>query len=151
MKRGLVALASGIVFSLGLCLSGMTHPSKVLGFLDFFGQWDPSLAFVMVGAISVSAVAFRLSRRRAAPLFDDRFHLARVGGKVDRRVLLGSAVFGVGWGLSGLCPGPAVTSLVTGRPAALVFVGAMVFGMLVVDVFERAAHGVLAEAGSDCS
>jgi|HubBroStandDraft_1064217.scaffolds.fasta_scaffold00177_22 uncharacterized protein len=151
MKRGLAALLSGIVFSLGLCLSGMTHPSKVLGFLDFFGQWDPSLAFVMAGAVSVSAVAFRLSRRRAAPLFDDRFHLTRVDGKVDRRVFLGSAVFGVGWGLSGLCPGPAVTSLVTGRPAALVFVGAMIAGMLLVDVFERTAHGAVAEAGSDCS
>jgi uncharacterized membrane protein YedE/YeeE len=144
MKRGLAAIASGILFSLGLCLSGMTHPSKVLGFLDFFGQWDPSLAFVMAGAVGVSAIAFRLSRRRAAPLFDDRFHLARLGGKVDRRVLLGSAVFGVGWGLSGLCPGPAVTSLVTGRPAALVFVGAMLLGMAVVDVFERTTHAAVA-------
>lgn len=151
MKRGLAALASGILFSLGLCLSGMTHPTKVLGFLDFFGQWDPSLAFVMAGAVGVSAVAFRLSRRRAAPLFGDRFHVAKMGRKVDGRVLLGSAVFGVGWGLSGLCPGPAVTSLVTGRPAALVFVGAMLLGMAVVDVFERTAHAVVAEAGSDCS
>ena len=77
--------------------------------------------------------------------------MTRGDRKVDRRVLLGSAIFGVGWGLSGLCPGPAVTSLVTGRPAALVFVGAMVFGMLLVDLFERTAHGVVAEAGSDCS
>jgi uncharacterized membrane protein YedE/YeeE len=151
MKRGLAALVSGTLFAFGLCLSGMTHPSKVLGFLDVFGRWDPSLAFVMAGAVSVSAVAFRVSTRRAAPFFDDRFRLGRTDAKVDMRVVLGSAVFGLGWGLSGLCPGPAVTSLVTGRPAAFVFVGAMFAGMALVDIFERTTSRAFSEASSDCS
>jgi hypothetical protein len=144
MRRGLVALGSGVLFSLGLCLSGMTRPSKILAFLDFFGKWDPSLAFVMVGAIGVSAVAFRTSAKWQAPVLDERFHVSPRNAPVDWRLVVGSALFGVGWGMLGLCPGPAVTSLVTGRPTAWLFVGAMFVGTYLVDVLGRAT-----EAASD--
>jgi uncharacterized protein len=129
MKRGAVAFGSGVVFATGLCLSGMTQPSKVTGFLDVTGAWDPSLAFVMVGAIAVTAVGFRLSARRAAPFPDDRFHVPPARSALDWRVIAGAAIFGLGWGLSGLCPGPAIVSLVSGQRGALVFVTAMIVGM----------------------
>ena len=125
----MVALACGAVFSVGLCISGMTRPSKVLGFLDFFGSWDPSLAAVMVGAIGVAALAFRLSAGRDRPLLDDRFRVPPAGEAVSARLVAGAAIFGVGWGLSGICPGPAVTTLVSGHLGPLVFVAAMVVGM----------------------
>jgi|HubBroStandDraft_1064217.scaffolds.fasta_scaffold186990_1 uncharacterized protein len=140
MKRGLVALVSGLLFSAGLCLSGMTRPSKVLGFLDFWGHWDPSLAFVMVGAIAVSAIAFRASTKLRTPVLGDRFHVGPRRAAIGWRLVVGSAVFGVGWGLIGLCPGPAVTSLATGRPAAWLFVGAMLVGTLLVDVLDRSTE-----------
>lgn len=129
MKRNLVALVAGALFSVGLSLAGMTRPSKVLAFLDLFGHWDPSLALVMVGAIAVSAVAFRVSSRLASPALDTRFHAPPEGGAVGPRLLLGAATFGVGWGLSGLCPGPAVASLVSGNFGSVVFVGSMLAGM----------------------
>ena len=129
--KSFVALLSGLLFSLGLCVSGMTRPSKILAFLDVAGAWDPSLALVMAGAVGVSALAFRAARRRA-PVLEERYHLPPVGAVVDRRLVLGSALFGVGWGLSGLCPGPAVVCLVSGQVGVLVFVGAMLVGMAVV-------------------
>jgi uncharacterized protein len=108
----------------------MTQPNKVLSFLDFFGHWDPSLAFVMVGAIAVSALAFRVSARgRQRPLFGGRFHVPVAKERIAPRLVAGSALFGVGWGLSGLCPGPAVSSLATGEIGPLVFVSAMIGGM----------------------
>lgn len=129
MKRNLVALVAGALFSVGLALAGMTRPRKVLAFLDLFGHWDPSLAFVMVGAIALSAVAFRVSSRLPSPALDTRFHAAPTDGAVRPRLLLGAATFGVGWGLSGLCPGPAVASLASGNLGSVVFVGAMLAGM----------------------
>ena len=123
----MVALLAGLLFALGLGISGMTQPAKVLGFLDVAGRWDPSLAFVMVGAIGVHAALVRLILRRRAPILARSFSLP-VRRKVDARLLLGAAVFGVGWGLAGLCPGPAVTVLATGKPIAMAFVGAMLVG-----------------------
>jgi uncharacterized protein len=128
----LVAFLSGLVFALGLGLSGMTQPAKVLGFLDVAGRWDPSLAFVMVGAIGVHAALSRMILRRRAPMVAPSFSLP-VRRKVDARLLIGAAVFGVGWGLAGLCPGPAVTVVASGKPIAVAFVGAMLLGMVLAD------------------
>ena len=137
MKRGLAAFGSGLVFSAGLCLSGMTRPSKVLAFLDVGGAWDASLAFVMAGAIAVAAVAFRASARRGTPLLGERFDVPRRASAIDARLIAGGAVFGVGWGLSGLCPGPAVVSLASGQIGAAVFVASMLAGMLLHRGAER--------------
>ena len=125
--RELGAIAAGLLFGAGLLLSGMTRPAKVLGFLDLFGDWDPSLAFVMAGAIGVHALGYRLVRRRARPLADERFWVPGRGA-IDARLLFGAALFGVGWGLSGYCPGPALVSLATASPGVLVFVLALVLG-----------------------
>lgn len=121
---GAVALATGLVFAIGLVVAGMTMPSKVRGFLDFTGAWDPTLVFVMGGAIGVHALAYRMVRGRAAPLLGDRFHLP-TREDLDARLMLGAAVFGIGWGLGGYCPGPALTSIVSGSSTVLVFVAAM--------------------------
>jgi uncharacterized membrane protein YedE/YeeE len=129
MKAKLAALAAGALFAVGLSVSGMTQPAKVQGFLDFTGQWDASLAFVMVGAIGVHAVLRRLIARRAAPLLRPAFE-SRPPARIDSRLLLGSAVFGIGWGLGGYCPGPAFVSFGGASLSALVFVGAMTAGMV---------------------
>jgi uncharacterized membrane protein YedE/YeeE len=121
-------LLAGLVFGLGLVISGMVNPAKVQNFLDIFGQWDPSLAFVMGGAVVVAFVGFRLTLRRARPVLAARFDLP-TRRDIDARVIVGPAIFGVGWGLAGLCPGPALASLTTGGAAALVFVAAMAVGM----------------------
>jgi uncharacterized membrane protein YedE/YeeE len=130
MKNGLAALVVGFIFSLGLGLSGMTQPQKVVGFLDLFGNWDPSLMFVMVGAIGVHLVSYRLIRRRNSPLLSMTWHVP------DRKditpaLLLGAVIFGIGWGLAGFCPGPAVTSLASLSVKPLVFVASMIGGMLI--------------------
>lgn len=124
----LAAALAGLVFSLGLGLAGMTQPAKVRGFLDFFGDWDPALALVMGGAVAVTLLGFRRVLRRNTPLVARRFVVPDARA-VDVRLLLGAALFGVGWGLSGFCPAPALTSLATGLPAVAVFVGAMLAGM----------------------
>ena len=115
----------GLLFGAGLVISGMTMPSKVQGFLDFAGAWDPSLMFVMGGAIAVHAVAYRISLGRGAPLLGGVFRRPALT-KIDLRLLAGSALFGVGWGLGGLCPGPAVVTLAGGTASALLFVGVMI-------------------------
>ncbi len=120
------ALVAGLIFGVGLILSGMIDPAKVQNFLDIAGAWDPSLAFVMAGAIGVAAPGFWLVRKRAAPLADVQFHVPPADTPIDRRLLLGAGVFGIGWGLAGFCPGPALTSLPLAAPATLAFVGAMV-------------------------
>jgi uncharacterized membrane protein YedE/YeeE len=120
MRSTLVALFSGTLFGAGLAIAQMTNPAKVIGFLDVAGAWDPSLAFVMAGALSVSAVAFHLHRRKVGP----RPHAA-----IDARLLGGAALFGTGWGLAGLCPGPAVASLVSGSGQVALFVVSMIAGM----------------------
>jgi len=118
-------LLAGFLFAIGLAVSGMTLPSKVTGFLDITGAWDPSLAYVMGGAVAVYAVAYQLRRRRRRPLFAPTFADAPAS-PVDARLLVGSALFGVGWGLAGYCPGPALVSLATGSTHAIVFCVAMV-------------------------
>lgn len=130
MKRVAAAFACGFLFAMGLGVSGMTQPGKVTAFLDLTGSWDPSLLFVMVGAISVYAVGYRLVTKRARPLLGEAFLLPDPG-RVDRRLILGASIFGVGWGLAGYCPGPALVSLATLRFEPLVFVAAMLVGMAV--------------------
>jgi len=136
MKAWLVAFASGALFGVGLLVSGMTDPGKVVGFLDLFGAWDPSLAFVMVGAIGVHALSYRSVRARNAPLFDDRFHVPEARG-VDAPLVAGAALFGIGWGLSGYCPGPALVSLGTLSPSPFVFTAAMAGGMVLCAVLRK--------------
>jgi len=128
----LLQFAIGLVFGLGLLLSGMSDPAKVLNFLDVAGMsagtWDPSLAFVMAGAIGVGFVGYRHVLKRPQPLFAERFHLP-ARGELDLRIVIGPAIFGVGWGLAGFCPGPALTAIGFGSRAAIIFVAAMFAGM----------------------
>jgi uncharacterized membrane protein YedE/YeeE len=126
--RTLASLLAGIVFGLGLVISGLANPAKVLNFLDIAGQWDPSLAFVMAGAVMVTAIGYRWVLARPGPAFDTRFHLPQANA-IDGRLLAGAATFGVGWGLSGYCPGPAVTALALFNPSTLIFVAGMLLGM----------------------
>ena len=135
--NALGAFAAGLVFGLGLIVSGMTDPSKVIGFLDLAGRWDPSLAFVMVGAIAVSLIGYRVARKRAKAFFGGALHLP-TARQIDRRLVLGSLVFGVGWGLGGYCPGPALVSFGAGQDKAVVFVLAMLAGMALYEIAERA-------------
>ena len=125
--------AVGLTFGLGLLLSGMSDPAKVLNFLDFAGirsgNWDPSLAFVMAGAIAVTVIGYRLVLRQSRPLFGATFHLP-TQQELDLRIVSGPAIFGLGWGLAGFCPGPALTALGFGSAAAVIFVVAMAVGML---------------------
>jgi uncharacterized protein len=122
------AFASGLLFGLGLIVSEMVNPAKVLAFLDVFGDWDPSLAFVMGGAVVVSWLGYVMAKRRGAPLFAPRLEIP-LRRDVDLRLIGGAALFGVGWGLAGLCPGPALTALVFGPWQVFAFVAAMIAGM----------------------
>lgn len=126
----------GLLFGIGLILAGMTDPGKVIGFLDLFGKWDPSLALVMGGAILVGLFAFGTAKKRSTNFFGGAMHLPSATD-IDKRLVLGSLAFGVGWGLAGFCPGPAIVSLGSGQPQAAVFVLAMLAGMLVFEVGER--------------
>ena len=130
MLKMLVNLFAGTLFGLGLAISGMVDPAKVIGFLDLAGDWDPTLAFVMGGALLVAIPAFRLILKRPRPVLADKFELP-TNKDVDTRLLAGSAIFGVGWGLAGFCPGPAVTALASGLVPVFVFVAAMIVGMAV--------------------
>ncbi len=126
--RFVVSVVAGVLFALGLVISGMTTPAKISAFLDIGGAWDPSLAFVMAAAIGVHAPLVRLVRGRRAPLFDTAFHWP-TKHTIDPALVGGAAIFGVGWGLSGYCPGPALVSLGTGATPVLVFVAAMAAGL----------------------
>ena len=121
------AFAAGVVFAIGLGVAGMTQPAKVIGFLDFTGAWDPSLAYVMAAALAVTFVAYRAILRLRGPLLGSEFHLP-TRKEVSFRLVAGAAIFGVGWGLAGLCPGPALVALVTAAPSVLLFVAAMTAG-----------------------
>ncbi|MCB9796492.1 MAG: YeeE/YedE family protein [Alphaproteobacteria bacterium] len=127
-KLYLSSFVSGLIFALGLGLAGMTQPAKVINFLDVAGDWDPSLAFVMLGSIIVYGLGFRLLTQRAAPILVGAWSLP-TRSDLTPQLFVGSAMFGLGWGLAGFCPGPAITSVVTLSPTVLVFVGAMVVGM----------------------
>jgi uncharacterized membrane protein YedE/YeeE len=146
--RLVVWFVAGLVFGLGLIVSGMADPAKVLGFLNVGGiaegRWDPSLAFVMAGAILVAAPGFRLAMRRRAPLFERSFHVS-ADRRVDRRLLGGAALFGIGWGLSGFCPGPAIVAVPLGAPGALVFVAAMAAGFALARVLPALGTGRTAD------
>lgn len=130
------AVGTGAIFGVGLALSGMTKPAKVVGFLDVFGAWDASLAFVMIGAIAVHLVAYRIITRRRSPLFDQRFHLP-TRTDLDARLVLGAAVFGVGWALAGFCPGPALVGAAGGSVAAIAFTLAMTVGIKLEHILTR--------------
>ena len=132
----LMALITGLVFGIGLIVAGMTNPAKVLGFLDLAGRWDPSLALVMAGAILVALPAFRAAARRRQSLLGEPMHLP-TATRIDRRLVLGSLAFGVGWGLAGFCPGPALASLATGAVQPLIFCATMLAGMGIFELLER--------------
>ncbi|AOY87622.1 hypothetical protein BKP64_05245 [Marinobacter salinus] len=136
MKYSLASFISGLIFGLGLIVSGMSNPEKVLGFLDLAGLWDPSLAFVMGGAILVGLGAFAVARRRTLSFLG--FNMKVPGHThIDKRLVIGGLTFGVGWGIAGFCPGPALVALGAGETKAMVFVAAMVAGMLIFEVLER--------------
>ncbi|TNE66136.1 MAG: YeeE/YedE family protein [Alphaproteobacteria bacterium] len=126
--KALMALVSGLLFGLGLTISGMINPAKVINFLDLAGNWDPSLAFVMAGALAVTAVGYRLVFRRAAPVCDSQFHVP-TNRVLDKRLIGGSVLFGIGWGMGGFCPGPAIAALSGGFVPVFAFVAAMLLGM----------------------
>ena len=134
--NALFSLAAGLIFGAGLILSGMTDPSKVIGFLDVTGNWDPSLAFVMGGAILVGFFAFRSAGRRGRTFLGHALHLPN-RRDIDARLIGGSVVFGIGWGLAGFCPGPALVSFASGVDQAAVFVAAMLAGMAAYALAER--------------
>ena len=129
----------GLLFGLGLMLSGMTDPGKVIGFLDLFGAWDPSLALVMGGAILVGFFAFTMAKKRTTTFLGGVLRIPS-NMDIDKKLLVGSLLFGAGWGLAGFCPGPALVSMADGQPKALVFVLAMLAGMLGFELMDRLVH-----------
>ena len=140
MRQVATAFVCGLLFGIGLIVSQMSNPAKVIGFLDITGQWDPSLAFVMAGAVAVFALGYRLALRRSAPVLDKSFALP---GKtnVDKALISGSLLFGLGWGLAGLCPGPAIVSSSFGDPRIWMFIVAMLSGMAIVRMIGQRTRG----------
>ncbi|GGA57008.1 DUF6691 family protein [Pelagibacterium lentulum] len=137
MQRILTAAIIGLIFGAGIAISGMINPAKVLNFFDFAGTWDPSLAFVMGGALAVTALGYRFVLKRPAPLFDKSFHLP-TSRKMDVPLLGGAAVFGIGWGITGFCPGGAIPALGLGETDAFIFVGAMLGGIALARLVRHA-------------
>ena len=127
----IISLVSGIIFGVGLVISEMINPEKVLGFLDLFGNWDPSLAFVMIGALIVSSPLFHIIKNKEKPLFAEKFNYSN-NKEVNNRLIVGSALFGAGWGLGGLCPGPAISSIALININSITFVFVMFFGFYLV-------------------
>jgi uncharacterized protein len=154
MKVALASFISGIVFALGLGISGMTRPIEVIGFLDFFGNWDASLAFVMLGAIGVYSVAYRLSRTMQSPILAASFSIP-TRTDLDARLISGAALFGAGWGLGGFCPGPAITSLASGAAPVAVFVASMAAGIYLhgwfmqLDPTRSSGHTAIVQPAAD--
>ena len=139
------SLLSGLVFGLGLIVAGMANPAKVLAFLDLAGAWDPSLAFVMGGAIGVGFVAFLVARQRTVTFLGEEMKLP-TARHIDRRLVFGSVAFGIGWGIAGFCPGPALVALGMGEGKALVFVASMLAGMGIFELIERRRAGTASPA-----
>ncbi len=127
MKQNLVSLFAGFIFGIGLALSQMINPDKVLNFLDVFGNWDPSLAFVMIGALAISFIAFHFIPQRTAPLFEEKFSLP-TRKDLDKPLIIGAILFGIGWGIAGYCPGPAIANLALASQDTLIFVISMIAG-----------------------
>lgn len=136
MAFTLLSFLAGLTFGIGLLVSGMANPEKVLGFLDLAGLWDPSLALVMAGAIAVGVIAFRVAGSRQLTLLGRAFRLPSKGD-IDKRLVIGSVLFGAGWGLAGFCPGPALVAMGAGQHKAVVFVVAMVVGMALFELLEK--------------
>jgi len=136
MKQSIIALLTGIIFGLGLSISQMTDRERVLGFLDVTGVWDPTLIFVLGGAVGVTVIAFRFVLRRPQPFVAPKFQLP-ISNVIDRPLLLGSVLFGIGWGISGYCPGPGVTSLVQGNGNPVLFMAALIVGFLAHRFFDN--------------
>ncbi|WP_413560643.1 DUF6691 family protein [Bdellovibrio sp. HCB209] len=134
--RNIAALLVGFIFSIGLGISGMTQPHKVVSFLTIGEGWDPSLLFVMVGAIPVHMITYFVIRRKKSPLLDTQFHLPQAT-EISKSLIIGSVIFGLGWGLAGYCPGPALTSLGSGSVSAIIFVFSMLSGMLIFRMYDR--------------
>jgi uncharacterized membrane protein YedE/YeeE len=141
----LTSLITGLIFGIGLIVSGMADPAKVLGFLDLTGGWDPSLALVMAGAIAVGALAFAIAGRRTTSLIGLDMKLPN-SRQLDRRLMAGSVLFGIGWGIAGFCPGPGLVALGMGESKALIFVAAMVAGMGIFELIERRRQAGLIQA-----
>ena len=137
MKLALSSLLVAFLFSLGLGLSGMTEPNKVLGFLDIFGNWDPSLLFVMAGAIGVHAIAYAIAKKRPSPLLKSSSWQIPSKKELTPALIIGAVLFGAGWGLAGYCPGPAITSAASLSGSSLLFVGSMLIGMLIFKFIDR--------------
>ena len=136
MMSKIVSCISGIIFGVGLSVSNMINPEKVLGFLDIFGLWDPSLIFVMLGAIIISAPVFFLFRSKNKPLFADNFTMPTLKS-IDKNLIIGSSIFGVGWGMAGFCPGPAISSLALLNTYSVFFVLSMLGGFLLTKLIDR--------------
>ncbi len=130
MGKNIIAVVSGLLFGLGLGISQMVNPGKVLAFLDVSGSWDPSLAFVMGGALAITIISFKIVLGGARPVFDTNFKIPDRTA-VDLQLVSGASIFGIGWGLVGLCPGPAITALAYGRPESLVFLAALFAGFFI--------------------
>lgn len=135
-KMALGPFIGGVLFALGLGISGMTEPARIIGFLDIFGNWDPSLVFVMLGAIGIHASFYFLVLRKGSPLFAEAFYLPQKK-TIEPSLLIGAAIFGIGWGITGLCPGPGLVSLVSGKTYAIVFVASLVVGALIAKLFRN--------------
>jgi uncharacterized protein len=147
MGKYIGVLVSGLIFGLGLAVSGMTHASKVLGFLDVTGNWDPSLLLVLGGAVAVTAVAFRFILRRPAPVLEDKFRLP-VAKYIDGPLVVGAAIFGIGWGISGYCPGPGIALLAAPGWETWVFIPAVLLGAFLHKVLTSSPGGVVTQPGT---
>ena len=141
--QALASFLCGLIFGSGLMNSGMTQPAKVLGFLDVFGHWDPTLAFVMAGALAISSVGYALARRQIRPVIAAQ-HFWPKRTDIDRSLVVGSMLFGIGWGLAGLCPGPALENLASLSPRVFIFIMAMIAGMSVLDLWQRRVPSTIA-------
>jgi uncharacterized membrane protein YedE/YeeE len=147
VSTAIASFICGLIFGFGLLISGMTDPVKVLGFLDILGPWDPTLGFVMVGALAVSAAGFAVAKRRGAPVLASQC-LWPARRSVDASLVAGSILFGIGWGLVGLCPGPAIENLATLSPRVVLFVVAMVLGMMLQEAWQRLARAARPPVGA---
>lgn len=152
MKQNLIALVAGLLFGLGLSISQMVDPARVLGFLDVAGTWDPTLLFVLGGAVGVTVISFRFILRQPTPFFASKFSLP-TKTDIDRPLIVGSALFGIGWGIAGYCPGPGITALVLGAWNPLLFVISLIVGSLVYNqLFDRApTQGEISDATKETS